>query len=227
MLKLGFDANWVELIMHCVSSVRYSFLINGKPCGYVIPHRGLRQGDPLSPYLFLLCAEGLSALINYAVRSRLWHGLRICDGAPSISHLLFADDSMLYARASVQDCVVINRILQVYKDASGQQVNLQKSSMVFSENVRPSDRTILSDLLGMSITDKHNKYLGIPTHVGQSRNDTFAYIKDNLAKKLTGWRTKLLSAAGREILIKVVAQAMPLYTMNNYLLPQHLIQELH
>ena len=157
----------------------------------------------------------------------MWHGLRICDGAPTVSHLLFADDSMLYARASPRDCFVLKEILNLYEAASGQQVNLQKSSVVFSRNILSSERSSLAELLGMEMVEKHDKYLGIPTLVGQSRNDTFAYIKDNLAKKLTGWRTKLLSAAGCEILIKVVAQAMPLYTMNNYLLPQHLIQELH
>ena len=143
------------------------------------------------------------------MNTELWHGLRVCDGAPSVSHLLFADDSMLYIRASMQDCVVVKEVLKLYEEASGQQVNLQKSSVVFSSNVRPREREEFAGFLGMEITEKHEKYLGIPTHVGQSRNDTFAYIKDNLAKKLTGWRTKLLSAAGREILIKVIAQAMP------------------
>lgn len=75
-----------------------------------------------------------------------------------------------------------------------------------------------AERLGMHVVPKHEKYLGIPTLVGRSRNDTFAYIKDNVSKKLTGWRSKLMSAARREVLIKVVAQAMPLYTMNNYLL---------
>ena len=99
--------------------------------------------------------------------------------------------------------------------------------MVFSGSVLPQDRQNLASCLEVQIAEKHEKYLGIPTLVGQSRHDTFAFIKDRLSKKLTGWRSKLLSAAGREILLKVVAQAMPLYTMNNYLLPQNLIQELH
>lgn len=100
MLKMGFDSTWVYLIMHCLFSVRYSFIINGSPKGFVIPHRGLRQGDPISPYLFLLCAEGLSSLISNAVLADQWHGLQVCSGAPTISHLLFADDSMLYSIAS-------------------------------------------------------------------------------------------------------------------------------
>ncbi|XP_004305534.1 PREDICTED: uncharacterized protein LOC101308405 [Fragaria vesca subsp. vesca] len=141
--------------------------------------------------------------------------------------LLFADDSMLYSYASSSDCQVIRNILNVYEAASGQQINLQKSSVVFSSSVPPQEQRCCADVLGMQIVSKHDKYLGILTRVGQSRNDTFAYIKDNLSKKLTGWRSKLMSAAGGEILINVVAQAMPIYTMNNYLLPQNLVQDLH
>ncbi|KAL6124860.1 hypothetical protein ACLB2K_077368 [Fragaria x ananassa] len=158
--------------MHCLSTVRYSFLVNG-------------------------ALEGLSALIADSVAKKQWQGLKVCDGAPEISHLLFADDSMLYASATQHNCEVIREILNLYEDASGQQVNLEKSSVVFSGNVASTARQSLASNLGMQVVDKH------------------------------GWRSKLLSAAGKEILIKVVAQAMPLHTVNNYLLPQHLIQELH
>ncbi|XP_062028441.1 uncharacterized protein LOC133744326 [Rosa rugosa] len=191
MLKMGFAAQWVDLIMFCLSTVRYSFLINGIPRGFVTPYRGLRQGDPISPYLFLLCAEGLSTLISHSVANGQWQGLRVCDGAHVISHLLFADDSMLYSNASSQDCILIRNILNVYERASGQKINLQKSSVVFSVSVPSHMRQSLADILDIQVVDKHEKYLGIPTLVGRSKADTFAYIKDTLSKKLTaqqGWR---------------------------------------
>lgn len=227
MTRMGFDNDWIDLIMVCLSSVRYSFLINGEPRGFVTPSRGLRQGDPLSPYLFILCAEGLSALISQFVGTGQLQGLQICDGAPVISHLLFADDSLLYTQATPHDCLIVKYILETYEHASGQQINLQKSNVVFSGSVCPHLRQSLTQILGVEEVSQHDKYLGLPTHVGRSKTETFAYLKDRLTKRLTGWRSKLLSSAGREVLIKVVAQAMPLYTMNCYLLPQSLCQDLH
>ncbi|GLT70006.1 hypothetical protein SLA2020_421110 [Shorea laevis] len=96
MRKLGFAERWVQLLMSCVRTVSYSVLINGSPQGRIIPTRGLRQGDPLSPYLFLLCAEGLSSLLHAAEREGRISGLPFARGGPFLSHLFFADDSLLF-----------------------------------------------------------------------------------------------------------------------------------
>lgn len=92
MLKLGFDSRWVQLIMSCVSSVQYRVNFNGVLTEVIKPSRGLRQGDPLSPYLFLLVAEGLSSMLQGAENRGDLVGIRVCREAPMISHLLFADD---------------------------------------------------------------------------------------------------------------------------------------
>lgn len=96
MLQLGFSSAWVVWIMRCVQTVSYSFILNGDPKGKIIPSRGLRQGDSISPYLFLICAEVLSRLISTAESQESLHGVKICKGAPSISHLFFADDSLIF-----------------------------------------------------------------------------------------------------------------------------------
>jgi hypothetical protein len=95
MEKLGFCQRWIQLIMKCVSTVSYRIKVNGALSESFEPERGLRQGDPLSPYLFLLCAEGFSALLAKAEEDGLISGVKICRNAPSISHLLFVDDSLI------------------------------------------------------------------------------------------------------------------------------------
>ena len=127
MEKMGFDNRWIFLIQSCIQTVSFSILVNGEPRGNFTPKRGLRQGDPLSPYLFLLCAEGLHSLIQQAERSGTIKGVSLCNAAPKISHLFFADDSLLFCRANSQECTHILDILKQYEEASGQQINRGKT----------------------------------------------------------------------------------------------------
>lgn len=147
-LCLGFYSKWTELIMTCVSTVSYAFLINGVPRGYLHPSRSLRQWDPLSPYLFLLCVEGLSTLIAKKEHDGLIQGIMICSGTPHINHLIFADDSFLFARATEDECHQIKLILHKYELASGQMINLQKSEVSFSRNVKRNVYDSLASNLG-------------------------------------------------------------------------------
>ena len=110
MEKLGFNQNWRGLIMRCVTTVSYSFIINGKVYGSVQPSRGIRQGDPLSPYLFLIVAEGLSALIRKSVEVGTLEGVAVCRGGPKVSHFFFADDSLIFCKATISECESLQRI---------------------------------------------------------------------------------------------------------------------
>jgi hypothetical protein len=120
--NMGFDSKWIRLIMMCVSTVQYSVLVNGQPCGVIKPERGLRQGDPISPYLFLICAEGLSALLSKATTDGILTGIPTSKRGPCISHLFFADDSLLFSRATLAQWESLTNILQLYEKASGQKM---------------------------------------------------------------------------------------------------------
>ena len=123
LCRMGFSKKWVKWIMLCVSSVTYSVLINNHHVGPIVPQRGLRQGGPLSLYLFILCAEGLSALLKKAEAQNIIHGVRVCRGAPTVSHLLFADDSFLFFKVMEDECKALKDLLKIYEIDSGQSIN--------------------------------------------------------------------------------------------------------
>ena len=139
MSKLWFPDAWVDRVMSCVTTPRFSVRINGKAYGNIVPTRGLRQDDPLSPYLFLLCAEGFTSLLTKAEEEGKLHGVSICRRAPSVSHLLFADDSLLFCQATHDEVRTILEVLQLYADSSGQCINMEKSSVYFSIMWRRSE----------------------------------------------------------------------------------------
>lgn len=220
MQRMGFDQKWIHLTMKCVRSVTYSILINGRIHGMIHPSRGLRQGDPLSPYLFLLCTEGLSSLLKKNLVEGSLHGIKIDLRGPEVSHLFFADDNLLFTQATMEACQSLISCFTMYENASGQKINLAKSGITFSPNTTTTLREGIQRCLNLQEAHPHDKYLGLPTFVGKSKATLFESIKARVWKKLQGWKGKLLSRAGKEVLIKAVAQAIPTYCMGCFKLPK-------
>ena len=123
--------------MYVICHLCYS--LNGQPVGNIKPSRGLRQGDPLSPYLFLLCALGLQSLLHKIEVNGEINGVAICRNGPRISHLFFTDDSVVFCRAREEECQKIIDLLSIYERGSGQKINRDKTNIFFSSNTPPGD----------------------------------------------------------------------------------------
>lgn len=173
MEKFGFHQDWIHRVMTFIGSISYSFLHNGEQFGYVVPSRGVRQGDPISPYIYIMCVEGLSAIIRINEEDGLLHGCRIAKGAPVISHLLFADDCYLFFRATGSEANVMKRILDRYAEVSGQIINYNKSAITFSPNTSQVDRVEVCEQLRVQVNDQPGKYLGMPMHIGRRKKNQF------------------------------------------------------
>ncbi|XP_060964189.1 uncharacterized protein LOC133033466 [Cannabis sativa] len=224
--KLGFQEHCIQLLLTCVRSVSYKFVAGGQEVGPIVPTRGLRQGDPLSPYLFILCAEGFSALLNdYERRGRI-RGCRVARGAPLVSHMLFADDSYIYCQATEEGARNVMELLQCFQEASGQQVNYQKSTIFFSPNTTPNVKDTICSLMGIAEAGENSFYLGLPNTLGRNKTSLLGFLKDKMRKRIQSWEGKFLSKAGKELLIKSVAQSLPSYAMNVFLLPVETCQEM-
>jgi hypothetical protein len=227
MRTMGFEEKWIALVMKCVKSVSYSVLVNGVPYGNILPSRGLRQGDPLSPYLFLIAAEGLSSLLSRAALDNRLTGVSIFVGGYRLSHLFFPDDSLLFCRATAEEWENRSLVLKLYERASGQQLNAAKTSIFFSKNTSPEIKDLICTSVGIPVLASFDKYLGLPAMVGRSKTRTFKSICSRVQKKIDGWKEKFLSQAGKEILIKAIVQAIPTYCMSVFLLPKVLCKSLN
>ena len=131
---LGFPEKLVSLITSCMSIISYFVLLNGQPMGHIKPSMGLRQGNPLSPYLFLLCAMGLQGLIKNAENNGDIKGVCVWRNGPRVSHLFFVDYSVLICWATVDECQRVFDLLSVYEKGLGQKINREKTNIFFSAN---------------------------------------------------------------------------------------------
>lgn len=189
----GFHEKWIHLIFQCLSSVSFSILLNGSPFGLFKPSRGLRQCDPLSPFLFIMGMEVLSRLMMRAEASAAIHGIKISRAAPPLSHLLFADDTMVFARATVAEFSAVVDILSKCSGWSGQTINLRKSLVFFSKNVALPTIELLLNQMGIDYAAQQGTYLGLPLILPRSKRQAHLELKRKLLKKVSGWKSKLLS----------------------------------
>ena len=187
---MGFGHRWCRWIKACISTVRFSVLVNGSPPGFFSSSRGLRQGDPLSPLLFLLVMEVLSRMLRKTVEGGFITGFNIGSDV-SISHLLFADDSILFCDTNPQHMMYIRLVLTFFEAVTSLRVNMSKSEMV-PVGVVPNLR-VLADIMGCRIGSLPMSYLGMPLGANFKSKAVWNSILEKMEHKLAGWKSLYLS----------------------------------
>lgn len=224
--RLGFDEVWTNWIMQCITTVQYSYLVNDSVYGRVKPYRGIRQGDPLSPYIFILCGEVLTGLCKKAARDGTLQGIRVARACPRVNHLLFADDTMFFCQANRTSCEKLAQILSEYGKVSGQKINRAKSSITFSSKAPLETMDAAKTILGISKVGGLGKYLGLPEHFGRRKRDLFTSIVDRIRQRSLSWSTRFLSRVEKLTLLKAVLAAIPTYTMSCFQIPMSLCKRI-
>eukprot|EP00253_Pinus_taeda_P035518 PITA_35518 len=218
----GFDATWIRWISSLISSTFFSILINGIPSSTFHPTRGIREGDPLSPFLFVIMAKGLGRSIKATILAGNLKGISIHQ-APTTSHQQFVDDNMLFGHSSVQEARTFNSILDNFSKASGALINKVKSQIFFF-NTPPITQRAIARIIGFFVASLPSKYLGAPLIASALKHSSWTNLLEKLEAKLFLWTHRALNMASRIVLIKAVLQSMLLYLFSLMAAPKWVLK---
>jgi hypothetical protein len=189
MLKrYGFGAKWCSWISFCISSIRFSVLVNGSPEGFFDSSRGLRQGDPLSPLLFVFVMEALSHMLSTGINNGLLEGFKV--GNVIVSHFLFAYDTLIFCKASPNQLTYLRGIFLLFEAASGLKANLAKSVLIPVGSIQHVD--YLASILGCEVASLLIEYLGLPLGAPNNATHIWDGILEKMDHRLAGWKRPLL-----------------------------------
>jgi hypothetical protein len=218
--RCGFGERWRDWIEWCISSVRFSILVNGFPEGFFNSSRGIRQGDPLSPLLFVLVMEALSRMVNATVEQGLISGFSLGERVFSdlvVSHSLFADDTLIFCEACPEQIRYVCLILLCFEAVSGLKVNLGKSELVAVGEV--GNVGTLAAYLGCRVAGLPMKYLGLPLGAAYKAAAIWNEVTEKMERRLAGWKKLYLSKGGRVTLIKSTLSNLPTYYLSLFPVP--------
>ena len=177
-------------------------------------------------FTLLFVVDALSSLIKKATREDDLQGVKISRSSPEISHLLFADDSLLFFHATEQQATLVKGLLNTYASATGQLINPSKCSILFSNHCQPNVIQEVKNVLEITQEVFEPKYLGLPVPEGRMHKVRFETTQDRLRKRLVDWSEQYMSSGNKEVHIKAVAQAIPTYVMSVFKLPAAVCDEL-
>jgi hypothetical protein len=221
--RFGFGEKWIRWIRACVFAGNLSILVNGSPTKEFSIQRGLKQGDPLAPFLFLLVAEGFGGVMKKAVGESLFKGFSIGGDGVLISHLQYADDTLCIGEASVQNLWTIKFILRGFHMASGLKVNFGKSCLM-GVNVRSDFVELACTFLNCKHGEVPFKYLGLLVGANPRRIATWEPVLAYLKKRLSSWGKKYISLGGRIVLINSVLNAIPIFFLSFLKMPVSVVK---
>lgn len=218
MHKFGFGERWCLWIKECISTTSLSFFINGAPTAKIFPQKGLRQGDPISPFLFNIVVEVLNILMENATEEGYIRGIKVGREGVIISHLQFADDTIFFCNNDLEEILNIKRLLRWFQHMSGLKINFEKSMLC---GVKVQDQTVqdLANILGCKEGKLPMKYLGLPLGANPNRLQTWQLVIDAVKKKLKPWKRRHISIGGRCTLIKSTLGNLPVYYMSIFRMP--------
>ncbi|XP_049368158.1 uncharacterized protein LOC125833012 [Solanum verrucosum] len=211
--KMGFGELFIDRVWRIMSNNWYSVIINGKRHGFFHSTRGLKQGDPLSPALFILGAEVLSRMLNLLHQNQMYKGFQMELRGPQINHLSFADDIIIFTAGTRQSVQLIMKTISTYEAVSDQLLNKSKSHFMVPSNTSSDIIAGIQEITGFSRKESPINYLGCPLYIGGQRIIYYSDLVDKVVKKISGWHSRILNFGGRVTLVKHVLQSIPIHTM--------------
>ncbi|XP_015159877.1 uncharacterized protein [Solanum tuberosum] len=224
--KMGFDEIFIDMVWRIMANNWYSIIVNGKRYGFFQSTRGLKQGDPLSPALFILGAEVLSRSLNRMHSNPNYHGFFMETRGPQVNHLSFADDIIIFTSGRKKSLELIMYTLNIYEETSGQLVNKDKSHFMVHSNAFNSTRDRIKRITGFKQKEGPITYLGCPLYIGRPRITYFSDLINKVVNRITGWKTKILSYGGRNTLVKHVLQSLPIHLVSAISPPSTVIKQI-
>ncbi|XP_026435978.1 uncharacterized protein LOC113333788 [Papaver somniferum] len=209
-----------------INTVSYSVLVNGSPGEIFIPTRGIRQGDCLSPYIFILCMETLSQLLLKGQNDNLIQGFKLRKNSPSISYLFLADDCMLFSKASLTYSRNLMKIIDSFAKASGQAINFEKSDFFTSNKMHHKHVKLLGRTLGIKFLSSSEKYLRTPLFVNRNKTKSFQFLINKFYSRLSNCMKTNLNVSGRTVVTKHVLSSLAVYHMSCFPFPKKIITEI-
>ena len=208
--QCGFSEKWRRWIRCCISIVKFSILINGSPSNFFGSSRGLRQGDPLFPFLFDIVMKALSHMLVAATVPGQFLGFTVGNATGSlmtVSHLLFADDTLVFCDVGINHITALRGILFKFEEVSGLKINLGKSKLVPVGDVHNLHELV--EILGCRESALPLKYLGLQ---GTTFKDKTIWnpILEKMDRRLASWKRLYLSKGGKVTLIKSTLASYPL-----------------